>query len=198
VYVSLLPNQIPRDTTVLIDDFTVHEIHSPAQVAKNAQELVVNGGFAKDEVGAVKAPWYFANIGGNRIAGRVIEVKKEKAFQIAMNKNTTNLESARLWQMVNLEKGVRYEVRCRMRWDNYEKADTTPIVNYGFHHFDSNTSYGPIDQTLKKSPDWEDYSFVHVPTYDGPWQLYVQLNGWGNFGQQLTVSFTDFSCRAVK
>ena len=115
-----------------------------------------------------------------------------------MNKNTTNYESAQLWQMLTLERGVRYEVQCRMRWENYHEGPTSPIVNYGFYHEDTNTWYGPVDQHLKNSKDWETYKFVHIPPYEGKWKLYVQLNGWGNFGNELTVSFDDFSCRPVK
>jgi len=115
-----------------------------------------------------------------------------------MNENTTNFESAQLYQMVNLEKGIKYNISCRMRWDNYQERPTAPIVNYGYYHEETNTWYGPIDLYLKKSKEWEVYNFVHIPPYEGRWKLYVQLNGWGNFGGQLTVSFDDFSCQPAQ
>lgn len=82
--------------------------------------------------------------------------------------------------------------------ENYHKDSKTPIVNYGFYHEATNTWYGPIDQNLRKSKDWKTYQFIHIPTHPGKWKLYVQLNGWGNFGNQLKVSFDDFSVRPIK
>lgn len=132
------------------------------------------------------------------IRGEVVERKDEKYFRIARNRNTANYESAQPWHMVDLEKGVRYEVRSRMRWDNYQAGPATPIVNFGLYHERTYTWYCPIDQCLKKSQDRETYRFVHIPPYEGRRKLYVQRNGWGNFGNQLTVSFADFSCPASR
>jgi hypothetical protein len=200
VYVSLLPNQTPRETTVFVDDFTLTESKAPATLAKNKDELVADGDFSKLKVGGLGfgPTWSFANIGGTKIMGEAIEEKGEKFFRIAMNKNTTNYESAQLWQMLNLENGVRYEVSCRLRWDSHKEGAGQPIVNLGMYHEETNTWYGPIDQNLKKSKEWETYKFVHIPPFEGQWKLYVQLNGWGNFGSQLTVSFDDFSCKPAK
>jgi hypothetical protein len=199
VYVSLLPNQTPRETTVLVDDFTLAEIKTSGAVPKNKGELVVDGGFEKLDAGKIGfGTWSFANVGGTKILGEAANEKDTKFVRIAMNKNTTNFESAQLWQMVSLEKGVRYEVQCRMRWDNHADGPNSPIVNYGVYHEDTNTWYGPVDQNLKKSKNWETYKFVHIPPYQGQWKLYVQLNGWGNFGNQLTVSFDEFSCQPAK
>ena len=61
-----------------------------------------------------------------------------------------------------------------------------PIINYGIYHDKSNTAkrhrtwYGPVDQVLKKTGEWQTYRFTHTPTESGPWKLYVQVNGWGN------------------
>jgi len=199
VYVSLLPNQTPRATTVLVDDFTLHAVPTKAAVAKEDRQSVTDGGFAKLKPGPIGlGMWSFTNRGGSKILGEVVEQTDDRYFRIAMNKNTSNYESAQLFQMLHLNRGVRYEVECRMRWDSYQEGPRTPIVNYGFYHEESNTWYGPIDQYLRKSKDWETYKFIHIPPYDGKWKLYVQLNGWGNFGNQLTVSFDDFSCRPPK
>ncbi len=200
VYVSLLPNQTPRETTVFADDFTLTESKAPATLANNKHELVADGDFSKLKAGALGfgPTWPFANIGGTNVVGEAIEEKGEKLVRIAMNKNTTNYESAQLWQMLECEKGVRYEVTCRLRWDSHKEGTGNPIVNLGMYHEDTNTWYGPIDQNLKESKEWETYNFVHIPPYEGKWKLYVQLNGWGNFGNQLTVSCDDFSCKPVE
>ena len=115
-----------------------------------------------------------------------------------MDEGTGNDESAQLWQMVELRRGVPYRVRCRMRREKFAERETPPIVNYGMYHEATDTWYGPVDQNLRRSAEWEMYSFTHIPPYDGRWKLYVQLNGWGNFGNPLTVSFDDFSVRPVE
>jgi len=154
VYVSLLPNQMPRGTTVLVDDFTLTAISAPAAVAKNPGERVVDGGFEQLGVGKIGiGTWSFANIGGTSISGEVVREDGAQFVRIAMNKDTTNFESAQLWQRLTLERGVRYRVRCRMRWDNYTDGRDSPIVNYGLYHEGTDTWYGPIDQYLKKSKD---------------------------------------------
>jgi hypothetical protein len=200
VYVSLLPNQTPRETTIFVDDFTLTERKAPPTAATNTDELVADGDFSKLQAGklGLSPTWSFANIGGTKISGEVTEEKADKFFRLAMNKNTTNYESAQLWQMLNLEKGVRYEVSCRLRWDSYTEGAGSPIVNLGMYHEETNTWYGPVDQILRKSEKWGTYKFAHVPPHDGKWKLYVQLNGWGNFGSQLTVSCDDFSCKSAK
>ncbi len=197
VYVSLLPNQTARATTVLVDDFTVHAHNAAASVARNGEQLVNGGDFTRFAPGPIgRGSWSFENRGGSRIRGAVVEQTGNRHFRIAMDKNTTNYESAELSQFVELKRGVRYQVQCRMRWDSYQEASGTPIVNFGFYHEASNTWYGPIDQYLKKSKEWETYSFTHIPPHEGKWKLYVQLNGWGNFGNQLAVSVDDVFCRA--
>lgn len=199
IYVSLLPNQTPRATTLLVDDFNLHEVSAQTAEPQKFGELVKDGDFSKLDAGPIThGAWSFSNIGGSRIAGELVGEAEDRHVRISMEKNTDNYRSAQLWQMLELEKGVRYEIACRMRWDNHDEASTQPIVNYGMYHEESNTWYGPIDQYLRKSSAWESYRFVHVPPYGGKWKLYVQLNGWGNFGKPLTVSFDDFSCRAVK
>jgi hypothetical protein len=111
-----------------------------------------------------------------------------------MGKATSNFESAQLWQHVALREGARYEVSCRIRWDNFKPDAPAPIVNYGIYHEATRTWYGPVDQGLEKTGDWRTYRFTHIPPHPGPWKLYVQLNGWGNFGNGVTVSVDDFRC----
>ena len=95
---------------------------------------------------------------------------------------------------IALREGARYEVRCRIRWDNFTPDTPPPIVNYGIFHEPTRTWYGPVDQVLEKTGDWHEYRFIHIPPFPGPWKLYVQLNGWGNFGRGVTVSVDNFQC----
>ncbi len=198
LYVSLLPNQSPRATIILLDDFMLTELSTTTPTNKNRAQLVVDGGFQALPPGKINAgAWSFANIGGSTILGEVLKQDNDKFVRIEMKSDTGNFESAQLAQSLDLESGVRYQISCRMRWDNAAKASRPPIVNYGIYHEPSNTWYGPIDQTLIISNDWRTYSFHHIPPFDGRWKLYVQLNGWGNFGNAVTVSFDDFTCKSA-
>ena len=193
VYVSLLPNQKPADTTVLIDDFELHEMPATVETDSRAQ-IVKDWDFSGQQPGPIAPPWMFANIGGSGISGKVVVSGEQHYFTMAMGNAASNYESAQLWQYLDLRAGARYEVSCRMRWDNFSPDAPAPIVNYGIYHEESRAWYGPVDQTLKKSDDWETYRFIHVPPFSGTWKLYVQINGWGNFGHGARVSFDDFTC----
>jgi hypothetical protein len=194
VYVSLLPNQKPADTTVLMDDFELREIDEPAETETRTGSLTLNADFQSQKPGGVNSPWFFANMGGKGIRGEIIEEGDARFFRLAMGKATSNFESAQLWQHVALREGARYEVSCRIRWDNFKPDAPAPIVNYGIYHEATRTWYGPVDQGLEKTGDWRTYRFTHIPPHPGPWKLYVQLNGWGNFGNGVTVSVDDFRC----
>jgi hypothetical protein len=198
VYVSLLPNQVPRQTTVVVDDFLLTEVPSESGVESRTANLIQDGGFDAGADEKPVPPWYFANMGGDKIAGKIVARGDDRFFRVAMNDRTSNLESAQLWQHVSLQEGSAYEVSCRMRWENRGDRKDGAIVNFGFYHEPSNTWYGPIDQTLKPADDWVTYRFTHIPPHSGPWKLYVQLNGWGNFGRGLAVSFDEFVCRRIK
>jgi hypothetical protein len=197
VYVSLLPNQAPTATTVLVDDFELasRSLPGPAPGAGDGS-LAADGGFDRQRPGAASAPWNFAGIGGNTIRGEIEDAGGERYFSMRMNSRTSNYESAQLWQMIDLREGARYRVSCRMRWDNYRPGEPAPIVNYGLFHENSRTWYGPIDQKLEPKSGWQQWSFLHVPPYGGSWKLYVQVNGWGNFGHAVAVSFDDFQLAA--
>jgi hypothetical protein len=190
LYASLLPNQRPASTTVLVDDFELWTLDDPAETEPRQGNLVRDSGFAD----ALAPPWYFANLGGNSIRGTVARSGGERFVTIAMGEKTSNFESAQLWQHLELREGVRYVISARLRWDSYVADAPAPIVNYGIFHEASRTWYGPVDQVLKKSGGWNTYSFVHVPPAGGAWKLYVQLNGWGNFGNGVTVSIDDVTC----
>jgi hypothetical protein len=194
LYVSLLPNQKPTATTVLVDDFELTKSEGKTEAETRKGSLALDADFSAQKAGAISPPWYFANIGGKGIRGEIVTAGKEVHFRMAMDRGTSNYESAQLWQHVELRPGVRYEVSCRMRWDNFAPGAPAPIVNYGIYHEATRTWYGPVDQVLEKTGEWRTYRFTHVPPLPGPWKLYVQLNGWGNFANGVTVSFDDFRC----
>ncbi len=131
---------------------------------------------------------------GTNIVASVGGSDGQRWLTLQMPRGTSNFESAQLRQHLDLRRGVRYEIGCRMRWDNFAPDAPAPIVNYGIFHEASRTWYGPVDQVLEKNAGWNTYRFVHIPPVGGRWKLYVQVNGWGNFGRAVTVSLDDFKC----
>jgi hypothetical protein len=198
VYVSLLPNQKPVDTTILVDDFELATVDDPSEADPRVGNVVRDSGFDAQKEGAVAAPWFFANMGGTGIRGAVVDRGAQRFVALSMGRGTSNFESAQLWQHIALSEGTRYEIAARLRWENYTPEAPAPIVNYGIFHEASRTWYGPVDQVLEKSGDWKTYRFTHVPPYGGPWKLYVQLNGWGNFGNGVSISVDDVTCTPWK
>lgn len=198
VYVSLLPNQKPAETTVLVDDFELAAADAPAGNESRSGNIVQDSGFDGHRAGGVVLPWHFINRGGTNIAVTASGADGQKCVALQMPKGTSNFESAQLWQRLDLRRGARYEVSCRMRWDSFALDAPAPIVNYGIYHEASRTWYGPVDQVLKKTGGWNKYRFAHIPAFDGPWKLYVQLNGWGNFGRAVAVSLDDITCTPAK
>jgi len=198
VYVSLLPNQKLADTAVLADDFELAATDAPAETESRSGNLVGDSGFDAQRGGGVVPPWNRINRGGAHISIAPGGAGEQRWVTLRMPAGTSNLESAQLWQRLDLRRGARYEVRCRMRWDNCAPNAPAPIVNFGIYHEDSNAWYGPVDQTLEKNGEWNTYRFVHAPPFSGPWKLYVQLNGWGNFGRAVEVSVDDFTCAPVR
>lgn len=194
VYVSLLPNQKPAATTVLVDDFELTAADSPAETEPRSGNLVEDSGFHAQQPGRIDLPWSFARTGGSNVSAEVRNSGGTPCLALGMREGTSNFESGQLWQHLDLRRGVRYEIRCRMRWDNFSPDLPAPIVNYGIYHAASRTWYGPVDQVLEKTAGWSTYRFAHIPPFGGRWKLYVQLNGWGNFGRPIAVSLEDFAC----
>ncbi len=194
VYVSLLPNQKPVETTVLVDDFELAAADAPAEAESRSGNLVGDADFGAQPDGTIVPPWRFAGRGGTNIAVRVGTADGKPCVTLGMARGTSNFESGQLWQHLDLRRGVRYEISCRMRWDSFAPGAPAPIVNYGIYHEDSRTWYGPVDQVLETAAGWNTYRFTHIPPIGGRWKLYVQLNGWGNFGRAVAVSFEDFTC----
>ena len=179
---------------MLVDDFDLVQVHEPATIETRQSNITLDADFAQQTDGAIAPPWFFANIGGARISGRVVPSDDDKCVVLAMSRATSNYESAQLWQHVDLCEGVPYSISCRMRWDNFAPDTPAPLVNYGIYHEPTGTWYGPVDQTLEKTGQWRTYCSTHIPPFTGRWKLYVQLNGWGNLGHGVTMSLDDFTC----
>ena len=193
VYVSLLPNQTQAATAVLLDEFVLRELaHEQVEPETRIGNLALDPDFSSQKEGAVSPPWYCAS--GQAVRGEVVAGDNSTHFRLTMNRATSNFESAQLWQHVALREGARYEISCRIRWDKLSSEAAAPIVNFGIYHDESRTWYGPVDQVLERIGEWRTYRFIHIPPYPGPWKLYVQLNGWGNFGRPVNVSVDDLVC----
>jgi len=198
IYVSLLPNQKPAETTVLLDDFELTAMEAQGESESRSGNIVEDSGFDAQRIGGIIPPWSFVNSGGTSISVAASGSGVQRCVTLQMPKGTSNFESAQLWQYLDLRRGVRYEVSCRMRWDNFAPYTPAPIVNYGIYHDESRTWYGPVDQMLERNGEWNTYRFAHIPPLGGRWKLYTQLNGWGNFGHEVAVSLKDFTCVPAK
>ncbi|MEW6359576.1 MAG: hypothetical protein AB1696_24785 [Planctomycetota bacterium] len=198
VYVSLLPNQKPAETTVLLDDFGLAAMDAQAEGESRSGNIVEDSGFDAQRIGEIIPPWNFVNRGGTNISVAACGTGPQRCVTLQMSKDTSNFESAQLRQYLDLRRGVRYDVSCRMRWDNFAPDAPVPIVNYGIYHEGSRTWYGPVDQVLERNGEWNTYRFSHIPPFGGRWRLYAQLNGWGNFGRAVAVSLQDFTCAPAK
>jgi len=196
IYVSLLPNQTPVDSTIWVDDFDVGEVSDPVHIERRTSNILQDGDFSAQSNGVISIPWYYKTMGGTSIVGRVATEDQNNVVKMSMPPETGNYESAQLWQHIGLVEGARYEISCRMRWDNFSADAPAPIVNYGIYHEESRTWYGPVDQVLERTGEWRVYRFAHVPPVGGPWKIYVQLNGWGNFEKGVAISVDDIICRA--
>jgi hypothetical protein len=193
LYLSLLPNQKPRATTLWLDQLELHETPSTAEVESRSQ-LLENTHFESDQASSLAPPWYFAPIGGKSVQ---LHTTSPTGITLSMSEHTSNLESGQLWQHVHLQQGVTYRVNARVRWNNYSAHTPAPILNYGIYHEPSRTWHGPVDQILQKDDHWHDYTFLHVPDQSGSWKFYLQLNGWGNFGQAVSVSVSEVSLQTI-
>ncbi|MCC6353998.1 MAG: hypothetical protein IT577_08945 [Verrucomicrobiae bacterium] len=198
VYVSLLPNQKPAETTVLVDDFELVAADAPAETESRSGNIVGDPGFGAQHAGGIASPWRFAGRGGTNVAANVARADGNPRVTLELAQGTSNFESGQLWQHLELRRGVRYEIGCRMRWDNFAPDIPAPIVNYGIFHEATRTWYGPVDQVLERAAGWHTYRFAHIPPVSGRWKLYVQLNGWGNFGRAVSVSFDDLTCTPAR
>jgi len=159
-----------------------------------ASQLMQDSSFEAQQAGKIVLPWRFAGRGGTNVTASVGRTDGKPCVTLKLAKGTSNFESGQLWQQLDLRRGVRYEISCRMRWDSYIPDAPAPIVNYGIYHEASRTWYGPVDQVLERTAGWNTYRFAHIPPFAGPWKLYVQLNGWGNFGRAVAVSLEDITC----
>jgi hypothetical protein len=198
LYVSLLPNQKPTQTTLLVDDFTIHSTDdlSATKTETRIGNMIVSPNFETTQ-SALDPPWYFTNLNGKSIQGELIDNERGNHFHITMPKATGNFESAQLWQHLHLVEGQRYRINGKIRWDNFSPKAKSPIVNFGIYKKKTNTWYGPVDQILNRTGEFENYTFDHIATETGPWKIYTQLNGWGNFGSRVSITIQEVTCTVV-
>lgn len=198
-YVSLLPNQSPADTRVLLDDFSVRACDEPAETETRTGSISKDADFSGQTGGTLAAPWTFRPVpqNGTNVSCQIVP-DDNRHIRLALAKETSNFESAQVYQILELREGVRYRISCKIRWENHTSDVKRPaIVNFGIFHAESHVWYGPVDQLLKLENGWVTYAYDHVPPYSGPWKLYIQMNGWGNFGRQVAISIDDFTCTPV-
>ena len=187
IYVSLLPNQSPRETTVLIDDFDVRARRLRPEREERSKNLL-----ARLDVGERSASWRFVQMGGSAIGGVLTGSDQNRRFRMSMPRSTSNYESAQLAHDVDVRAGTLYRIRCRIRWVNRAPGIPPPIVNYGIFDERSGVWYGPIDQALDSDAGWREYTFEYLPPVSGLCRVYVQLNGWGNSGREVIIEVSDF------
>jgi hypothetical protein len=91
--------------------------------------------------------------------------------------------------------GTRYRVSVKARRNS--AANRTAIVNFRMRSVETGIWYGTVDLLLAADNGWHQYSYnVGIPA-TGNYTVSVQLNGWGNYGQVLDVTFDDLSCKRV-
>lgn len=194
VYLSLLPHQIPRRTDILVDEFTLTAVETVTPQALTPGELLTDGGFEAQTVGQAPSGAWALHRGGPGLSATVQDQGGSKVVRLGIPADTDNFTEVRLEQYVTLRKGAQYDISCRMRWNNFPGGGKTGIANWMLYHAGSDTWYGPIDHVLRHS-DWHDVPFIHGAPYSGSYKLYVQVFGWGNFGQAMDLSYDDFTVK---
>jgi len=90
VYVSLLPNQEPADTKVLLDDFELAVVDAPAESESRSGNIVEDSGFDAQRTGGIISPWTFLNRAGTNISVEVGGTDAERCVTLQMSKGTSN------------------------------------------------------------------------------------------------------------
>jgi len=96
VYVSLLPNQQPVDTTVLLDDFELATMDGAVETESRRGNLVEDSAFEAQQAGGIVAPWSFANMGGTSIVASIGSGDGQRWLTLQMPRGTSNFESAQI------------------------------------------------------------------------------------------------------
>jgi len=197
IYFSLLPHQKPKATEILIDEFHCEKIEDLPIPDSNSKEIIKDGDFENQNIGSiVSLPWNLI-YSNNNMNVSVSGDTQNKQITMNMPANTDNYTAIKLMQSVSLQKGVLYHVKASLKWNNFSENQTQGIVNLGIYHPESNTWWGPIDYILKNG-EWNIATFTHGAPFDGQFQLYVQVFGWGNFGKPMNVTFDNFSLKSSK
>jgi hypothetical protein len=194
IYVSLLPHQTPQTTEILVDEFTCEIAETLSNIDSLNDTMVLKENFENEIGGTIPSkPWELTNP-DKMVTGIIEQNNGNKFVTIKMPPKTNNYTAARLMRKINLSKGVLYDVNMSLKWNNSLLGYNSGIVNVGIYHTSSNTWWGPIDHIVKDG-DWHDIPFLHGATYDGEYELYIQVFGWGNFGQPMDVSCDNFNVK---
>lgn len=197
IYLSLLQHQTPVTTDIKVDDFNVTEIETSYGTDTRSGELISDGTFSRQRIGQNPGnPWTF-HTPVKELTALIDSCGKNRYVRLQIPASTSNYEAVKLGQVVKLRKGVLYDVNARIKWTNYTGGDETGTVNCGIYHKPSNTWWGPVDYKVSDG-EWHNVSFIHGACYSGDYELYVQVFGWGNFGNPMDISFDDFSITVRK
>jgi hypothetical protein len=195
--VTIFPNQTPRLTSIRVDNFKLREVcQLGSSSATSNPELVANGDFEGLALGGVGAPYTILSSASSFVQATVVhEGAANQALRMVLPQGSTNYDYKQVGQAVTLQMGIRYRVSVKARRNS--AASRTAIVNFRMRSVETGIWYGTVDLLLAADNDWHSYSYdVGIPA-TGNYTVSVQLNGWGNYGQVLDVTFDDLSCKRV-
>ncbi len=196
VYLSLLPHQIPKKTDLRVDNFTLKEVENAVDNESRSGNLITDGQFNAQTVGGNPGgAWEFYSP-NEALTGKVESNAGNKYVRLKIPANTNNFSAVKLMQQVTLTKGARYAASTDIKWNNYSGPGDSGIVNYIIYHEQSNTWWGPIDHVVEEG-GWQTVPFTHGAPFDGTYQFFVQVFGWGNFGDAMDISFDNFSITPI-
>jgi hypothetical protein len=201
---ALYPNQTPRVTTIRIDNLRVTEVCAlgklPAPLAP--VEMLQYGTFDMLPLGNVEDNSTYFDVqrsASNYVSATIVQEDganpTNQQMRMVLPTGNTNYDWKQIGEVVTLQMGTRYIVTSKMK----RNSDPTrhAIVNFRMQSVETGVWYGRVDQILPKHNDWHAASYVVGIPETGPYLISLQLLGWGNYGQELDVSFDDFSCKPI-
>jgi hypothetical protein len=195
--VTLYPNQTPRLTSLRVDNFKLREVCQLGSSSDTSiPELVANGDFEGLALGEVGEPYTIMSSASNFVRATVVQAgTANQALRMVLPQGSTNYDYKQVGQVVTLQMGIRYRVSVKARRNS--AASRTAIVNFRMRSLETGIWYGTVDLILSPDNSWHQYWYdVGIPS-TGNYSVSVQLNGWGNYGQVLDVTFDDLSCKRV-
>jgi hypothetical protein len=203
VILTLHPNQTPRLTTLRIDNVRVTEACALGRTSgpPDPTEMLLYGTFDGLPLGTVEDnSTYFdvQHLESNAVTAAIVQDAanaSNQMMQMVLPAGNTNYDVKQVGEIVTLHMGTRYNVSACMR----RNSDPTgpAIVNFRMQSVATGVWYGRVDQILPADDQWHTHWYVVGIPETGPYLVSLQLNGWGNYGRELDVSFDDFSCRPV-